>query len=254
MFWRGLKALVLAPRLSRKPYGVTTYWFGKNAGCVVFIFVGVVLHHLYRGTWKLRLGVPLILTLLGLYALCCYRGATGRDIESTMFFRAAVVALVAFVPLLLANHWLPYSRWIDRIANISYPLYLVHGTLGYIIIRAVYLESGSLYLGFACAFAVAAALSALLHCFVEQPSIELGRRLAARLRTDETIPGEHRSVIPPAEERFGERRFIAAFLRPQETPARYTSDGGYRSPPAEGGNTVRGEGGCGHFAQKLAQN
>ena len=38
----------------------------------------MVLHHVYRGTWRLRLGVPLALGLFGLFALGCYRGAMAR--------------------------------------------------------------------------------------------------------------------------------------------------------------------------------
>jgi peptidoglycan/LPS O-acetylase OafA/YrhL len=157
------------------------YWLGKNAGCVVFIFVGVVLHYLYRGTWKLRVGLPLILCLLGLYALCCYRGSTGDSLDSVVFFRGGLAALGIFVPLMLVNRWLPCNSWVNHVAQISYPLYLIHATLGYMVIRAVYLGTGSLYLGFAAALAVAVTLAALLHRLVERPGNELGRWLAARL-------------------------------------------------------------------------
>jgi peptidoglycan/LPS O-acetylase OafA/YrhL len=85
------------------------------------------------------------------------------------------------VTLLLLNHRLPHGRWLDRLAEISYPLYLVHATLGYIVIRAVYLGTGSLYLGIAIAFTVVLALAALLHRYVERPGNEIGRRLASWL-------------------------------------------------------------------------
>jgi peptidoglycan/LPS O-acetylase OafA/YrhL len=91
-----------------------------------------------------------------------------------------LAALVLFVALLLVNRRLPYSRWLDRLAEISYPLYLVHATLGYIVIRAIYLSTGSLYLGIAAAFVVVVVLATLLHRYVERPGNEIGKRLAAR--------------------------------------------------------------------------
>jgi peptidoglycan/LPS O-acetylase OafA/YrhL len=157
------------------------YWLGRNATFVVFIFVGVVLHYLYRRTWRLRLGLPLILILLGLFALCCWRGSVGQAGLGALYLVSALVALVVFAVLLVVNRWLPYSRWLDRLAEISYPLYLVHATLGYIAIRTVYLRTGSHYLGIAGAFVVAVVLAALLHRFVERPGNDLGRRLVARL-------------------------------------------------------------------------
>ena len=169
-------SIALSPALPI--WQTTLHYLGRNSTFVVFIFVGVVLHYLHRGVWRLRVGLPLILALLGLYALCCYRGPVGQGGLHVLNFMSGVVGLAIFAPLLLANRWLPYSRLVDRLAEISYPLYLVHATLGYIIIRSVYLWSGSLYLGFAVAFAVAVTLAALLHRFVERPGNNLGRRLA----------------------------------------------------------------------------
>jgi peptidoglycan/LPS O-acetylase OafA/YrhL len=156
------------------------YFLGLNASFVVFIFVGVALHHLYRGAWRPRLGLPLVLALLALFAVCCRLGVL-RHAGGEGWLWTGLAALAVFAGLLGLNRWLPYSRWVDRLAEVSYPLYLTHATLGYVVIRAVYLRTGSLYLGFAAALAAALALSALLHRFVETPAIDLGRRLAARL-------------------------------------------------------------------------
>ena len=152
-----------------------------NATFVVFIFIGVVLHHLYRGAWRPRLALPMVVALFGLFALGCRYGVVRYAGGVAPWLGPGLAALVLFAALLAVNRWLPYARWLDRLAAVSYPLYLTHATLGYIVIRAVYLGSGSLYLGFAAAFAAALALSAVLHRFVERPAIDLGRRLAARL-------------------------------------------------------------------------
>jgi peptidoglycan/LPS O-acetylase OafA/YrhL len=185
--------VVPSPTMPRWQPGL--HWLGVNATFVVFIFVGVVLHYLYGGAWRLRQGLPLIVGLLGLYALGCFHGALRHTGGSATFFVSALAALGLFVPLLVLNRRLPYSRWLDRLAEISYPLYLVHATLGYIVIRAVYLGTGSLYLGFATAFVGAVALAALVHRFVERPGIALGKRLAARLRRPPPAPVVRRRYL-----------------------------------------------------------
>jgi peptidoglycan/LPS O-acetylase OafA/YrhL len=151
-----------------------------NATFVVFIFLGVVLHHLYRGAWWPRLALPMVVALFGLFALGCRYGVVRYAGGVAPWVGPGLAALVVFAALLAVNRWLPYSRWLDRLAAVSYPLYLTHATLGYLVIRAVYLGTGSLYLGFAAAFAVALAIAAVLHRFVERPAIDLGRRLSAR--------------------------------------------------------------------------
>ena len=170
----------ITPANGMPRWQMASYWLGRNATFVVFIFIGVVLHYLHRGTWRPRVGLPLILCLLGLFVMCCTLGTLGQSEEGTIYIRAGLLALAMFVPLQMTERWLPYSRWVDRLAEISYPLYLVHATLGYILIREVYLATASLYLGFAVAFAVALVLAALLHRFVERPANALGKRLAAR--------------------------------------------------------------------------
>jgi peptidoglycan/LPS O-acetylase OafA/YrhL len=157
------------------------YWLSKNATCAVFIFVGVVLHHVYRGVWGWRLGVPLILALVWLYALGCFRGTLGHGPEGPVLFWSALAALALFVPLLLLDRWLPYWRGLNQLAEISYPLYLAHATVGFLVIRAVYLATSRMSLAIGCAFAVVLVLAALLHRFVERPGMDLGKRLAARL-------------------------------------------------------------------------
>jgi peptidoglycan/LPS O-acetylase OafA/YrhL len=164
------------------------YFLGLNATFVVFLFVGVALHHFYRGAWRPRLVLPMVAALFGLFALCCRHGVL-RHTGGEGWLWSGCAALAVFAALLAGNHWLPYSRWVDRLADVSYPLYLTHATLGYVVIRAVYLCSGNLYLGFAAAFAAVLALSALLHRGVERPAINLGRRLAARLSPPAPVPG-----------------------------------------------------------------
>ncbi|MBA4066783.1 MAG: hypothetical protein C0501_24365 [Isosphaera sp.] len=167
-----------------RPDPLTNRWqnvpnaLAHNCTHVGYVFIGVVLHHLYTGAWRLRVGLPVLVAQVGLYWAACNHGMATSTAADPGYFWHGVNALAVFSAAMLANRRLPYSAWWDRLAELSYPLYLVHATLGYVVIRAVYLGTGSLYLGFAAAFAGAVGLAAVLHRFVEKPSMEYGRRLA----------------------------------------------------------------------------
>ncbi len=147
---------------------------------VVYIFVGVVLHHVYVGAWRPRVGVPTAFTLLALFGVCCRYGLATPAGSYPGYFYDSLNSLVVFVLAMLANRRLPYSRVVDWLADRSYPIYLLHATLGYITIRAVYVATGQLYLGMAVAFLGTLGLATVFHAGVENPSIRLGRWLTRR--------------------------------------------------------------------------
>jgi peptidoglycan/LPS O-acetylase OafA/YrhL len=72
-------------------------------------------------------------------------------------------------------------RWpFARLADISYPLYVVHGILGYSIIAASLQAGLAAGLSIVLAITGVVALAALLHVAVERPSQALGKSLAKR--------------------------------------------------------------------------
>jgi peptidoglycan/LPS O-acetylase OafA/YrhL len=150
-----------------------------SATFVTYILIGVVLHHLYRRTWRPRQGVPLILCLFALHAVC-YRHGPMQARTEAMYLTSTGLALGLFAALLAARDRVPYLRLLDRLADVSYPLYLIHATTGYALMRTLYLRTGSLELALAVTLAVVLAAATLLHHLVERPANDLGRRLAER--------------------------------------------------------------------------
>jgi peptidoglycan/LPS O-acetylase OafA/YrhL len=71
------------------------------------------------------------------------------------------------------------SRVLNHLADISYPLYVVHGLLGYAVMYWVVTRTGSVYGSIAAAFFVSYALAYGLHRLAEQPCIVLSRRWTA---------------------------------------------------------------------------
>ncbi|GAC1336890.1 MAG: acyltransferase [Acetobacteraceae bacterium] len=106
-------------------------------------------------------------------------------------------ALAVFSILYALRRQVRPNRLLGGLAAISYPLYLIHVTLGFFVLKALMLLAGIGYipaLGAALLTAIAAAC--LLHGLIERPSIAWGRRLAHRL-----VPRRVGSTGLPAPER-----------------------------------------------------
>jgi peptidoglycan/LPS O-acetylase OafA/YrhL len=170
------------------------HWFGLVATFQVFLFVGVVLHYLHRGTWRPGQGVSVILGLLSLFAACFHYGPMGHIPKELAFLGSSLLAVVLFATLLVFQARLPYSRLLDRLADISYPLYLVHATVGYMLMRFTIVHGGSVYAALAIAVSVSMTAATLIHRFVERPSNQFGRRLADRL-----WPGSRKRTLACSE-------------------------------------------------------
>src|SRR5581483_12200850 len=69
-------------------------------------------------------------------------------------------------------------RLLDAMAAISYPLYVVHALIGYVVIR-IGIDLGLGYAAsFLIAFALAIVMATALHLLVERPMMRAGRRFA----------------------------------------------------------------------------
>ncbi len=203
--WRGLLAsrvFVFACAVGLTLFSVATkeagpgsFWsaMGFYATFVVFILIGVVLHYLYRRVWARAESLLLVAGIFGLWIFAIHHRALGA--LTAAYISTSIVALAIFVgPFLIRAH-LPYSAWLDRLSNISYPLYLLHGVNGYIVIRAVYAVTGDYYVGLAAAVTVAVATATVVHLLVETPTNDFGRRVSRRPQVRTT----RNDMAPPAE-------------------------------------------------------
>ena len=114
-----------------------------NGGFITLMLVGTVIFNYFANGWSLRKSALLILLLLiaNNYCVSNYRYFIG-DI-GTLMFSNHVGVTAFFLILFLVGDRLPYSRVIDKMANVSYPLYLLHGSLGYVVFFIVYKHTDS---------------------------------------------------------------------------------------------------------------
>jgi peptidoglycan/LPS O-acetylase OafA/YrhL len=123
----------------------------------------------------------------GLIALCL--AASGPNVVVSPFEGACVVALVWLAARPFAN---VSVRPLLFLGEISYPLYLVHQHIGYVVMRAVYARGAPPSVAIASACSVALAIATALHFLIEKPCLSLVRRI----RSKPTSPAPQTSALP----------------------------------------------------------
>jgi peptidoglycan/LPS O-acetylase OafA/YrhL len=155
--------------LSTSRYGVPAYVFPSYPPALDFMFLGVVFSFHHSGklgvAWALAAGLFVAVTSLaavyltqGMITVCSYGWSLA------LFFGAYV--LRAKFPDIAPLRWL---------AAISYPLYVVHGIMGYVAMRIMIdfgIIPGATVL---IAFGWAVSVSAALHVLVELPTQRIGK-------------------------------------------------------------------------------
>jgi peptidoglycan/LPS O-acetylase OafA/YrhL len=195
MLAAGLTAAALLTRGAAA--GSPLFWLGFNAVFVVAILLGVVLHQAYRGRWGVADAGAVFAFVLAAYVIALRHGPTSA--VSGIYTNSSAVAIAVFGALFLARDRLPYPRLVDGLSTISYPLYLLHGVNGYVVIRAVHVATGNYYLGLAAALAVTIAAATAIHLLVETPTNNFGRRVARRMRAEPAAPAEAPCVAVAGE-------------------------------------------------------
>jgi peptidoglycan/LPS O-acetylase OafA/YrhL len=181
----GLVLFVTTIGLARMP-NETTYvpevWrtqLARNSGFVIFILIGVAFHQHYRGRWSATAALAMGAGMLGTFAAALFAGPFPGN-QAGIYLASGVAALVVFWPLYVLRDRVPELRALDALANISYPLYLIHTVVGWILLRALFDLFPNFFVAVPLALAACIAIAAVIHRLVELPSNALGRKIAAR--------------------------------------------------------------------------
>jgi peptidoglycan/LPS O-acetylase OafA/YrhL len=110
-------------------------------------------------------------TTLGLLAVCL---VSSRLVGAVPFaYGSGAVALVWIATRPVVRAWM---RPLIFLGKISYPLYLSHQYIGYVVMRALYQRGAPPSVAIASAGVVGVAIATALHFFIERPCQELQRQ------------------------------------------------------------------------------
>ncbi len=145
-----------------------------GAPYVCITLVGVCFYNHFRGMWS-------TVQLVGTAGACFAAGAVSLLVvhASSEYRVALTVGILAAVPIFAVAYTLrrqiPSNRLINALAEVSYPLYVLHYIVGFQLIALIVALGGSPIVASVGACAVTLAAAAAVHRWVERPSTRFGK-------------------------------------------------------------------------------
>jgi len=149
---------------------------------MIFMFIGVAFNYLFRGILKFK---TFLVIVTGIF-ITFYFGMKTND-EPQAAITGYTVALVIFtLSALTSKHW-KQSRILSFLADISYPLYVVHGVMGYAILAHLTSAGVSPFISIMAATITSVTVAWILHITIESPSHNVGKKMMSLISVKKTV-------------------------------------------------------------------
>jgi peptidoglycan/LPS O-acetylase OafA/YrhL len=135
---------------------------------------GLAYHSLYRGKLHYRafVGIQLTVTALLILIWLC----SDRRVFHWQWIAGFLLAMIVFAVSYALREKIRSTGFLNHLANISYPLYVVHALPGYAVMYCMISFGIGAYGAILSAGMLAYALAILLHIGIEKPFIQKARR------------------------------------------------------------------------------
>ena len=141
---------------------------------LIFIFCGVALNFRQRGLVSRATCAGLLALCAGLFLLAVASGKLAGIAAPGSY----LAALGVFILAMALQDKLDDGPVLRFLARVSYPLYVVHGFAGFVLLHGLVAAGWEPLAALVAALAVAMSLAWALHRFVEQPSHRLAQHLS----------------------------------------------------------------------------
>ena len=176
-----LPVLIVAPMVGALAkagslYHGQLYTLCASIQYIDFMCIGVAFNFLYRGLIGFRPFTLVVgLLFLAMCGICWRAGTVPLELMWTYGLAVAVFATAFCFPAVFKSR-----RVTDFLASISYPLYVVHGVMGYAVLRWTAGAGWPVWLCVAIAVGVAVFVATAIHFAIESRAHAVGRTVAAR--------------------------------------------------------------------------
>jgi peptidoglycan/LPS O-acetylase OafA/YrhL len=174
----------------------------REAIFISYMLIGSIVYAHYRGlisTPRAAFGVVFMFACFSIASLIAPFHAVSTAYPLPFFWGALI-----FIPCYLLRDRINLTPPFRFLANISYPLYVVHPLLGYVTMRLLMAAGLPYPTALAAALILVIAVAMAIHLYVEEPSIALGKRLATRIegsrRAPRTAPEQLRACLPRTDQ------------------------------------------------------
>lgn len=150
--------------------------FSWEASFITYMLIGSVLYAHYRRSitfGKAAFGVA--------FLLACFAAAvplSSAPALGAVYGLAFLWGFLIFLPAYFFRDRIKLTRPFQFLADISYPLYVVHPLLGYVAMRLMMAAGLPYIIAFPAALMLVTGVAVAIHVYIEAPSIALAKRLA----------------------------------------------------------------------------
>lgn len=153
--------------------------FALSAHFLILMFVGVTLNLRFTG----RLTSVAAATVLALqYLIFAWMWPDHSSTPSVGAFLSYSASIPIFLLSMLLHQHFRHNPMTNFFAEISYPLYVVHAVMGYVLMNALLMAGFGATTVIIAATLTSLAIATLLHHMVERPTQQIGRSLSQRLQ------------------------------------------------------------------------
>lgn len=152
-------------------YGYTWY-VGRQLLMIQFMMIGVAFYFHYIGqlsTKELILFSSLTLLLFSFMWQIGYFSHS-KNYAAIIWINSYILSITLFTLAYLFKNKVRNNRFLSHLADLSYPLYAIHGVFGYTLIYLLMLKFQSPWVAIFCTIIIVYFLTSLIHYFVEKPT------------------------------------------------------------------------------------
>lgn len=157
-----------------------SYILSSSSMSLIFMLIGVCFYNRFKEYWSLKKFIVTIQIVYFFFIASVYFGP--QPALKLMHMVTYTMALVIFMNFYIFQESIKYSKILNFLSNISYPLYLIHGINGYIMMNVLYRYLNNAYIVLLVTFSATIIMAYLLHLLVEKPSNNLGKWIISKCK------------------------------------------------------------------------
>lgn len=162
----------------------TTLWCKLNVittlcPYIIFQLIGSTIYNHYINNISTSKLCTSIALMIGVFVTVAY-----FSYVTTLNIPSYIYGLFVFLLFYVSNENVFKSKIIDFISSISYPLYIIHALIGYILLTIMYQHNVHPYLSFVITVSIVIFLSYLVHITVESYSTKLCKIILSLTKKD----------------------------------------------------------------------
>ena len=166
-------------RISNGPINTAIFTLVVEMMYISYMMIGVFFYYTIKNKISpLQLLIYSVIQM-GLVAITWYVSALAVQFPNITF--NYLWAFIAFSATYYWRNQFKPMKWLDRMADVSYPMYAMHSLIGYTFIRILMHFGITFFVAAAITLVLVYGIALFIHHFVEKPSTEYGKKLAARV-------------------------------------------------------------------------